>query len=89
MNKYSFGDYTRVSKAAMQSVIKRNIEFIIIPCNGRLETPWGLGVAVKPDEMLKEYGTFNNFVNHFEYYNCNNELGNYAAFYVNRNDIKK
>ena len=88
MNNYSFGEYTRVSKSAMQSVIKRNIDFIIIPCNGRLETPGKLGLKVNPAEMLKEYGTFNNFVNHYEYYNCNGELGKYAAFYVNRNDIK-
>lgn len=25
---------------------------------------------------------FNNMVNSFEYYNCNNELGRYAAFYI-------
>lgn len=89
MNKHYFGDYVRVSKAAMHSVIKRNINFIIIPCNGRLETPWHLEMEVNPGEMLENYGTFDNFLNHYCYYNCNSELGKYPAFYVKINDIKK
>lgn len=90
MIHYNFGEYTRISRAAMPSVIKRNIPFMIVPCKCAINTPWNLACEMYPDKIIKEYGTFENFLNYYIYYNCNyNDLGRYPAFYVKFDDLKK
>ncbi len=39
---------------------------------------WGNGCIITKEEGR----TFDQVLNAFEYYNCNNETGNYTAFYI-------
>ena len=53
-------------------------DIYIIACNVSLNNMW-----VSPYVIGKNVNnTFNEIVNSFEYYNCNNEMGNYSNFLV-------
>ena len=75
----------RITKKEARKLFRGGVKFIIVPCkcrpynyNGSLGDTAGI---VDPLKMPDKYKCFDTFVNEFEYYNCNSELGYYAAFY--------
>ena len=75
----------RITKKEARKLFSGGVKFIIVPCKCRPYNYNGsLGYTaciVDPLEMPDKYKCFDTFVNEFEYYNCNPELGYYAAFY--------
>lgn len=39
--------------------------------------------AIKMINVNKNIGNFDIIVDRFEYYNCNNQTGRYASYYIN------
>ena len=91
MRKYTFTEkgrtYNRISKTSARSAYMGGSTVIICPCNLR-PTQYANRINRKYREqfVIDEIGAkndFNNLVNSFEYYNCqNSETGKYAAFYI-------
>ena len=71
----------RISKAAARRLWNNGENFIIVPCKC---SPCGLGSLYTETDLTTEQRDgvdFDKFVNSFEFYNCNNEMGKYSAFY--------
>lgn len=85
MNNCTFEDelqatWRRVSKRAARSAYERNERITLVPCNYR---PFGMWhVEYTTNEHDHDVYTFDQLVSSFEFYNCNNEAGRYASFYV-------
>ena len=74
--------YIRVNKNAAKRLVNEGYTIRVLPCKMRLANVW-----VDPYEINKAYleereTTFDKFCNSYSYYNCNNELGRYIAFYL-------
>ena len=54
----------------------------MLPCNVRFNNMWIQPACISSDMEIYENKSFSDIVNSFEYYNCNNELGKYAKYYV-------
>lgn len=85
MNNCTFEDelqatWRRVSKRAARSAYERNERITLVPCNYRPFGMWHVGYTT--NEHDHDVYTFDQLVNSFEFYNCNNEAGRYASFYV-------
>lgn len=85
MKKYRYNGIVRVSKNKARKLHEKGISVALIPCKLRPGYPWfpecWLNVLPYRDS------TFDSTVNSFEHYNCSEESGRYAAFYVNESDI--
>ena len=69
--------YIRLTKAAARAAYKDNKPVIIVPVK---TSP--ASVMFSYTAQLSEDGIdFDNFVNQFRFYYCNNELGRYPAYY--------
>lgn len=94
MRKYTFSEnghvYKRISKTAARAAYMGGSTVVICPCNLRPFTQWHVERKINRKDreqfVIDEIGVkndFNNLVNSFEYYNCqNSETGKYAAFYI-------
>lgn len=73
----------RINKATARKLWENNLNFILVPCKC---SPAGLGSLDTETDLsspdFEERRSFDAFVNEFEFYNCNNETGRYAAFYA-------
>ena len=69
----------RVMAAQVKAAIRNygKWEGYILPCKANPRSPWFDGVA----KVTLTAENFKKFIGEFEYYNCNAELGRYAAFY--------
>jgi len=80
MREYTFEHegktYKRINKRAAEKAFNEGV-VVICPCNMRPFGVWGMGVHITNCGRA-----FDKIVNEFEFYNCNNETGRYAAFYV-------
>ena len=82
--------WVRIPKAVAHKLYVCNIPLLIAPCKYRLDSPGGCGFYCKKTDQQKELGFtphFRQLVSEYEYYNCNNELGRYAKFFVNQYDL--
>ena len=73
----------KVNRKTAERLINEGYTIKLIPCKVRLENLW-----IEPSyvtlEKLNEWDTnFEKFVNAYSYYNCNSELGNHLAYYLN------
>ena len=70
--------FKRVQKRTALKLFNNGKEIYLAPCKMRIDSPWcGLvGIDNKSDY------DFNSHVASFEYYNCMNELGTYASYYI-------
>lgn len=86
--------WERVTKTKARTAYNNGLTVILCPVNmppvNRRFTGWNGGVYVNidrddyigvSDKWTKE-NSFDRVVNCFEFYNCNNETGKYAAFYI-------
>lgn len=69
---------TKINKSTARKYWNEKKEFWITACNMRPVC----GILIQYDrENIKET-TFDKYINAFEYYNCDNQRGRYAAYYV-------
>ena len=80
MNQIKTDNYTRISKQAARARHNAGQACYAIPCKLHPENMWQPPVPVPVYEP--QGATFNEWLNAFEYYNCDAERGRYAAFYV-------
>ena len=89
MNKIITNNYIRITKKQAESLYKTRQDFYMCPCNLNPDNAW---IILKCSPSLyEEYKgkTFTTLVNEFTYYNCNNQLGYYPAFYMNRKEYEQ
>lgn len=83
MNKCRFNTLERISKRAARRVYDNGGELTIIACKLSPEnTFYNFGITTNKTRCG---ASFDQFVNAYEFYNCNYECGYYAAFYIRRN----
>ena len=75
----------RLTKKQARKLFNEGSPVLIVPCrcspfdfSGRYSR---YSAVAHKLIMSEDYQDFDKFVNAFEYYNCNPELGRYAAFY--------
>ena len=73
--------YTRINKTKARNLFYENKYIYIVPCNvaPNYSNQW-----IQPYMINNQAGrTFDQIINEFEYYNCNdNETGLYTAYYI-------
>lgn len=79
MKQISINGYKRISKHAARKRFNNCQSYYMLPCNILPGNPWEEPIA---GTVYDTHNSFNEIVNAFEYYNCNNETGNYTAFYI-------
>lgn len=68
----------QVNKPMARSLFNQGRTIFVHPCNMILNNMWQ-----RPFEISDKLDhNFDKLVNSYEYYNCNNELGRYANFFV-------
>lgn len=74
----------KINKTKARNQFNLGIDVYIIPCKMRLDNMWMPQQKINKYELLKldDDITFDKFINGFEHYNCNNELGYYTSFYI-------
>lgn len=67
------------NKGTARKLFRKGQVIHLFPCKANIESPWwNDGVQIS----LEDGDTFDHLVNHFEWYNCNAEVGYYAHYYV-------
>lgn len=75
-----FSKYDKLTKTQAKKVLDLGGIIIIAPCKCNV---LGLfSMQVKKADIIENYGSFENLINHFSYYNCNSELGKKPSFYI-------
>lgn len=76
---YNGKNYKRVVKKTAYNNFNTGKTILVIPVNVRFNNMW-----IQPTSICKKSinETFDSFINHYSYYNCNNELGNYPKYYI-------
>lgn len=67
--------YVKITKPTARRLYNEGSKILLTPCHLR---PIPCGVYVSNASGRD----FDKLINEFEYYNCNNETGRYAAYYV-------
>ena len=84
MNNYEFKTVKRISKTVARTLYNKGEDVLFIPCNCRPEPDfWGLSIWENKD-LDGQYKDFDTLVSYYESYNCRNELGRYAAYYIKK-----
>ena len=74
--------YERIDKRKARKMYNAGQEVGIIPCKCNPASIWFNGFTMINDPSQEETRDFDSYVNEFEYFNCNAEMGRYAAFYL-------
>ena len=85
MNNIKINNIIRVSKRTARSMYKENYTIELIPRSINPRGMWMQGYAI--NKLKEEDQDFDHIVNAYQYYNCNNETGLYAAYYVHEGDL--
>lgn len=95
MLKIDNGKLYRVNKTVASKAFNAGKPVYLLPCKTRLDNMWlspnrvtldGINTMGTDDgfnTVVARYG-FENVVTCYTYYNCNNELGRYPAYYLER-----
>ena len=81
MNKYETKNLIRVNKTVARKLYNLGFDVGLCPCKVNPESPWGVIIMVNKNRY--DY-TFDKMVDKFSWYNCNRELGQYVAYYINK-----
>lgn len=74
-----------VKKCQENKIEVHNIPNIyIIPCKMNPLNNWCSPMLINSNN-LKSINDFKNYLNHYSYYNLNNEMGLYPSFYIKEN----
>lgn len=86
MNKEKFysttlkKDVERVSKRKAKTLFLAGVTVFMTSANMRFDNVWQHPCPISKDESYTD--NFDHLVCDFEWYNCDNERGRYAKFYV-------
>lgn len=75
--------YLQIRKDVARKKFNNGERIFIIPCNMRVCSNYQF--CYFDNNEVKD---FDKFVNGFEWYNCNNELGKYSKFFIYGGEIK-
>lgn len=89
MNKIITTNYVRITKKQAERLYKTKQDFYMCPCKVNPESPWGLLCWICPENDEYTGKTFETLLNEFHFYNSNNELGYYPAFYMSRKEYEE
>ena len=75
-----FKKYDKLTKIQAKKILDLGGVIIIVPCKCSCLSMYAMQVK-KAD--IDNYGSFENLINHFNYYNCSSsELGKKPSFYI-------
>ena len=80
--KYDGKVYTRVNKVKARNLAREGETIVITPCKANPQVGMFSAFYTQNNECNGSLSTFDKFVNCFEYYNCNNQFGKYANYYI-------
>ena len=84
-NKYG-EKFRRVTKTKARKLANENVSIGVCACNMDPFNPyWSMCAWYHPMEeqsAIDGYDTLDEFIRDYEYYNCSNETGRYASYYV-------
>lgn len=72
----------KVNKKTAERLIKEGYTIKLIPCNVHLKNLWFLPAYVTQLKLNNWGLDFEKFVNEYQFYNCNKELGKHPAYYL-------
>ena len=78
MKNIHINGYKRISKRTAKKLYEMGEPVLFCPVNLIPGGVWGNGCIITKQEGR----TFEQVLNAFEFYNCNNETGKYTAFYI-------
>ena len=81
MNRYTIGNYTRISKAAARKMYYNGEDIVLCACKMRPGAPWYPEAIINKNMDIAPFNEFQKVVNNFEWYNCSTETGRYTAYY--------
>lgn len=84
-NSPIYGKIQRITKRIARKMYDEGKDIIIAANKLNPESPFGVGCYITK-ELDGEIIPFDKAVNYYEIYNCNNETGYYASFYVKEDD---
>jgi len=73
--------FKRVSKTVARRHWLNGGGILILPCNVNFRCQFIKPYAISGNQNSTE-SQFNTLVELYEFYNCNNEVGKYASFYI-------
>lgn len=76
----------QVNKIKARKLYGQNVEIFVLPSNMSFDNMWMGPMPLQKCRKL-ERDTFDDIIGEFEYYNCNNETGRYARYFVRCDDI--
>ena len=79
MRNITANGYKRITKQAARERFNNCESCYMLPCK---MNPGNMWMKPVPVPVYDGHNSFTEIVNAFEYYNCNNETGNYTAFYI-------
>ena len=88
MNSYNFKfkgkNYHRVTRRTFLKWFSENKEGCFCLCPFKMSPVgiWQVGHFSEIKRLREEDYNIQSHINSFEYYNCTNETGNYASFYI-------
>lgn len=80
--KHNNFEFLRVNKITARRAYNNGLTVIFCPVNIIPFGYWGLSMDINKNNINCDNQTFENVLTQYEYYNCNNETGNYTAFYI-------
>ena len=81
-------NYKRINKTAARNIYTAGGVVYVVPCL----VPIKGSVWITAGEIISGLypdRTFDQIINEYEYYNCNNELGRYTAYYIIDMEVSK
>lgn len=92
--------YRKVNKIKARKLFNNGVKLKLLPCKINQCVLYGNNPWMRPFEVSLELSVvkhliddgkgdiFDFVVRHYEYYNCNNEVGKYTSFYVSEKDLE-
>jgi hypothetical protein len=72
--------FIKLNKKQARTVYNEGKKIIICPCKFNIYNPFYFNIFCMTIDT--DNGDFDKVVSNFEYYNCNHEMGYYAAYYM-------
>lgn len=75
--------FKRIDKKAARRAYNNNLTIIIAPVNLHpFNNYFSLTMDINKENINCDFQPFETIINAYEFYNCNNETGNYTAYYI-------
>lgn len=74
--------FERVTKKTARAAYRAGLTVLWCPVNLAPFTSWGLEMPINAQNWNCDNKTFDEVLNEYTFYNCNNETGKYPAYYI-------